>query len=87
MGNDDATRTLLAAQTLVGIHRIGLAVLHFENLSRTGIYALFVTGTFVVIYNDFPHDMTSIKNKLRLKIMVLFNLVVKAKQNAIIEFL
>jgi len=50
-----------ATQAFIGMYGLGLAALHFENLSGTGAYALFITGTFVFIYNDFPHGITSKK--------------------------
>jgi hypothetical protein len=63
-GNGDGTlganlNTGLTAQTLVSVHWLGLAILHLEDLSRTGVYALFITGTFVFVNNDFPHGTTS----------------------------
>jgi hypothetical protein len=64
---DSAFRTYfnagLATQTLVGVDGIGLATLHLKNLSRTGIYTLFITRTLIIIYNDFPHGTTSTMNE------------------------
>jgi hypothetical protein len=64
--------TGLATQTFVGVDRLGLAALHFKNLSGASVYTLFITGTFVFVNNDFPHGTTSKMNELRtLKTMLL----------------
>jgi len=52
----------LATQALIGMHRLGLAALHLENLCGASVYTLFITVTFVFIDNDFPHDTTSKKD-------------------------
>jgi hypothetical protein len=57
--------TGLATQALVAMHRLGLTALHLENLSGACVYTFFITGTFVFIYNDFPHDTTSKINEIR----------------------
>jgi hypothetical protein len=91
-GNGDSAfranfNTGLAAETLIGIYRLGLAVLHLENLRRTSIDTLFITGTFIFINNNFPHGTTSKKNELRTKKRCYCNLEDKAKQYAEIVFL
>ena len=77
----------LATQALIAIYRLGLAVLHLENLRRTSIDTFFITGTFIFINNDFPHDTTSKKNELRTKKRCYCNLDYKAKQYAKVVFL
>jgi hypothetical protein len=69
-GNGDGAfganfNTGLATQTFVGVDRLGLAALHFKNLSGASVYTLFITRTFIFVNNDFPHGTTSKMNELR----------------------
>jgi len=73
----------LATQTLVVMHGLGLAALHFEHLSGTSVYALFITGTFVFIYNDLPHGTTSKKRIKGLDNDVVCNLDFKETRGKI----
>jgi hypothetical protein len=52
--------TSFAAKTFIHIDWIGFAVYHFKNLGRTGVYAFFITITFIFVNNYFPHENTSI---------------------------
>ena len=79
--------TGLATQALICIYRLGLTILHLENLRRTSIDTFFITGTFIFINNNFPHDTTSEKNELRTKKRCYCNLDYKAKQYAKVVFL
>jgi hypothetical protein len=46
----------LTAKTFVHIYRISLTIYHLKNLCRTGVYTFFITGTFVCIDFDYPHN-------------------------------
>jgi len=65
LGNGDGAfganfHTSLTAKALIHVHGICLAVYHFKNLGRTGVYAFFITITFIFVNNYFPHENTSI---------------------------
>jgi len=45
------------AETLFGLHGLGLTVFHLENLGRTSGYTFFTTGTFVLVYFYFKHGL------------------------------
>jgi len=77
----------LATQALVGIYRLSLAILHLKNLRRASIDTFFITGTFIFINNDLPHDTTSKVYKLKAKKQCYCNLGSKVKQHAKVVFL
>jgi hypothetical protein len=57
--------TGLAAQTLIRLNRLGLAIHQFIYLCGARVYALLITNTFILVNYDLPHGSNLLKkNKL-----------------------
>jgi hypothetical protein len=59
--NLDAT---FATDTLLGIYRDGFAVLHFEDLHGTDVYAFFTSDTFRFIYGGGKSHFFVLSNRI-----------------------
>jgi hypothetical protein len=51
--------TAFTTQTLLGIHRVGLAINHFEYIHWANVYTFLVTIALVLINCYFPHLMVT----------------------------
>ena len=55
----------LAAQTLIHIHWLGLAVFDLKNIDRTGIRAFSLPITLILIHRYHVHDSFFTSSKIR----------------------
>ncbi len=46
--------TGFTTQTFIGMHGLGLTILHLKHLRRTGIHTFLIASTLVLINNNFP---------------------------------